>query len=269
MEVAFIKMHGAGNDFVVVDERATPLALPPGRIAELADRRRGIGFDQLVRLQAPRDPAAAVRMRIDNADGSESAACGNATRCVAALATAGRPGPVTVETATGLLACIVLAPDRVEVDMGAPNLDAASLGIERAQVDTLHLPLEGDPAGCSIGNPHATFFVDDPDAIDLERVGPAIEHDPLFAARANIGFARVVAPGTLRLRVWERGAGRTLACGTGACAALVNAHRRGLTGRAARVVMDGGTLEIEWREADDRVRMTGPVAIAFEGRFAP
>ncbi len=260
MRVPFTKMHGCGNDFVVLDERAHPLRLTPGQAAALCDRRRGIGCDQLVSLE-PAGPAA-VFMRIRNADGSESGTCGNATRCVAAvLAAETGLDRVTVHTIAGALACERLPDGRVRVDMGAPRLGWRDVPLAR-EADTLHLPLPGDPAALSMGNPHATFFVPDVDAIGTR--GAALERDPLFAERANIGFAHVLAPDRIRLRVWERGTGLTLACGSGACATLVNAARRGLSARRAEILMDGGTLEIEWRD-DDRVWMTGPVATSFTG----
>ena len=207
-------------------------------------------------------------MHIHNPDGSEAGACGNATRCVAALLAAetGRHHLV-IQTIAGDLSANVLRPDRVAVDMGPARLDWCDIPLARP-ADTLHLDLaEGpvaDPAAASMGNPHATFFVSDLASIPIETIGPRLEHHPLFPEQANIGFAQVLEPHRLRLRVWERGAGLTRACGSGACAALVNAHRRGLTGRVALVVMDGGELAIEWL-ANGNVLMIGPVAIAFTG----
>ncbi|HET6184376.1 MAG TPA: diaminopimelate epimerase [Acetobacteraceae bacterium] len=269
MRVPFRKMHGCGNDFVVLDARQTPLALTPARAAALADRRRGIGCDQLIVIEpAPAASDAAAFMRIRNPDGDEAAACGNATRCVAALIAAetGLTEPV-IRTVAGDLRCTVLAPDRVTVDMGPARLGWQDIPLARP-ADTLHLDLAlgplADPAAASLGNPHATFFVPDLAAVPVEMLGPRLEHDPIFPERANIGFAQVLAPNRLRLRVWERGAGLTLACGSGACAAVVNAHRRGLTGRSATVIVDGGALEIAWR-ASGHVLMTGPVATAFTG----
>ncbi len=262
MRADFVKMEGAGNDFVVIDERVAVLDLAPARIRQLADRRLGIGFDQLVRLRPAEGREAELRMVIHNADGSEAGACGNATRCVAAFA-----GVSLIETASGVVRAHADEDGRVTVDMGAPRFDAHAIGLTAPVEDTSHLPLAGDPAGCSMGNPHATFFVDRDDEDRVRRDGPRHERDPLFRDRANIGFAVVAAPDRIRLRVWERGAGLTLACGTGACAALVNAHRRGLAGRAATVVLDGGTLGIEWRASDGHVLMTGPAATSFTGSF--
>jgi diaminopimelate epimerase len=269
MIARFVKMHGCGNDFVVFDERSAPLGLTPTRVAALADRRRGIGCDQLITIEPP--PAnsnADVFMRIRNPDGAEAGACGNATRCVVSLLAdeTGRSHQV-IRTVGGNLASDRLSDGRVTVDMGAARLDWTDVPLAR-RMDTLHLDLAlgavADPAACSMGNPHATFFVDDVGATAVDTLGPALEHDPLFPERANIGFAEIHSPDHIRLRVWERGAGLTLACGSGACAALVNAHRRGLTGRRATVAVDGGALEIAWR-ADGHVLMTGPVATAFTG----
>ncbi len=260
MRVPFHKMHGAGNDFVVVDEREAALGLSPLRVAALADRHTGIGCDQFIALGRAAD--ADATMRIFNPDGSEAGACGNATRCVADLLfrETGRTGQA-IRTVAGILDSVILPNGSVRVDMGEVRLGWQDIPLAHA-ADTLHLPLPGDPAAASMGNPHVTFF-GEPLASAAER-GPLVEHDPLFPDRVNVGFVEVMAPGRLRLRVWERGAGLTLACGSGACAALVNAHRRGLTGRCAQIVVDGGVLEIAWRE-DGHVEMTGPVATAFQG----
>jgi diaminopimelate epimerase len=266
MEIPFIKMHGAGNDFVVLDGRAHPLNLTPQRIRLLADRRLGIGCDQLISLE-PAEDGADVFMRIHNPDGSEAGACGNATRCVASLIDT---PTVTIRTISGDLPATLLPDGRVTVDLGQPRLGWAEVPLA-APLDTLHLPLaEGataDPAACSMGNPHATFFVDAIEGLDIARLGPRFETDVLFPDRANIGFAQILGPDRIRLRVWERGAGLTLACGSGACAALVNAVRRDLATCRAELLLDGGTLTIEWREADGHVLMTGPVETSFAGRI--
>ena len=274
----FTKMHGCGNDFVVFDERAGSLGLTPSRAAAIADRRTGVGCDQLIVLEPlPAGANADAFMRIRNPDGGEAGACGNATRCVAHLlaAQSGR-NRLVIRTIAGDLPAEILADGRVCVDMGPASLGWADVPLSRP-MDTLHLDLAAgpvaDPAACSMGNPHATFFVADLAGVPIHQIGPVLEHDPLFPDRANIGFAQILAPNRLRLRVWERGAGLTLACGSGACAALVNAHRRGLTQRRATVMVDGGELEIEWRD-DGHVRMTGPVAVSFTGQidltaFAP
>ena len=269
MIAPFVKMHGAGNDFVVFDERRESFGFTPARAAALADRRAGIGCDQFITIERP--PAgsnADAFMRIRNPDGYEAGACGNATRCVADLLAreTGRAVQV-IRTEAGNLPSEVLADGRVRVDMGPVRFGWRDIPLAR-EMDTLHLQLSSgvlaDPAGASMGNPHATFFVGDVAAVPIEALGPGLEHDPLFPQRANIGVAQVLAADRIRLRVWERGAGLTLACGSGACAALVNAARRGLTGRAATIVVDGGELEIAWRE-DGHVLMTGPVATAFTG----
>jgi diaminopimelate epimerase len=268
MRVSFVKMHGCGNDFVVLDERGGTLGLTPARAAAIADRRRGIGCDQVISLEpAGAESDAAVFMRIRNADGSEAGACGNATRCVAALISAETGGGrIKIATSAGDLCTDVFSKVQVAADMGPPGLDGRHSPLARP-ADTLHLDFAGpvsDAAAVSMGNPHATFFVPDLHLVQIETVGPQLEHDELFPERANIGFAQILGPDRIRLRVWERGAGLTLACGSGACAAVVNAHRRGLTGRLATVDLDGGELVIEWLDSG-RVLMTGPVATAFEG----
>ncbi len=264
----FTKAHGAGNDFVIIDERVRPLNLSEAKVRALSDRRTGIGCDQFITLHPPPPGTDAdLVMRIRNPDGSEAGACGNATRCVAELLFEenGRPYQV-IRTIAGDLPAERLADGRQRVDMGAPGLVWSDIPLAHA-VDTLHLPLPGDPAACGMGNPHATLFVPDLVAVPIDTLGPLLERDPLFPDRANIGFAQVLAPDRIRLRVWERGAGLTLACGSGACAALVNAHRRGLVERRATVLVDGGALEIEWTAAG-RVLMAGPVATSFHGIVA-
>jgi len=271
----FRKMHGLGNDFVVLDGRADSraLALNPSRIRAIADRRAGIGCDQLIVVAPPTERIADVRMLIFNADGSEVAACGNATRCVAWLAmTESGQNSVVIETRAGLLDAESRGPVQVAVDMGPARLDWREIPLAQAK-DTLHLDISAgslsDPVAVSMGNPHAVFFVEDAEAVDLDTLGPGLEHHPIFPERANIEVATVLPPspdgtGRIRMRVWERGAGITPACGTGACATLVAAARRGLTPRRAELILDGGSLEIEWLQ-DDHVLMTGPVASSFTG----
>ena len=265
----FIKMHGLGNDFVVLDGRAHPLAIDEQATRAIADRHTGIGCDQLIIIEPPLRAGAAALMRIRNADGGEVGACGNAARCVAALLMRESGAQrISLETASGMLDATLRDDGSVTVDMGAPRLAWRDIPLAR-EADTLHVNLTrgplADPVCTSMGNPHATFFVADVKAIDLATLGPALEHDAIFPERANIGIAQMLGRDRLRLRVWERGAGITPACGTGACAALVAAHRRGLAGRRADIVADGGTLIIEWREGDDHVLMTGPVAVSFTG----
>ncbi|MDX1424397.1 MAG: diaminopimelate epimerase [Kiloniellales bacterium] len=268
----FIKMHGLGNDFVVIDARREPLALDAAAVRAVADRRAGVGCDQLIVMEPASNGAADVFMRIRNADGGEVEACGNATRCVASLimAETGRDR-CTVETRAGALPAVAARDGAIAVDMGAVRTAWREIPLAR-QMDTLHLELTRgplrDPVAVNIGNPHAVFFVDDAAAIDLAGLGPSLEHDPVFPERANIGVAEVVGPDRLRVRVWERGVGLTRACGTGACAAAAAAHRRGLTGRKVEVRLDGGPLALEWRE-DGHMVMTGPVATSFTGVFAP
>jgi diaminopimelate epimerase len=264
MNIGFVKMHGCGNDFVILDERAGTLDLTPARAAFLADRRIGAGCDQVIAIQP--EPAADAFMRIWNPDGSEAGACGNATRCVAdiLMRDTGRSA-VTIRTVSGDLPATRGANGLITVDMGPPRLDWVDIPLA-APADTLRLDLPGEPAAASMGNPHATFFIPDLDAVRITDIGPALETHAFFPQRANIGFAQIIDPETMRLKVWERGAGLTLACGSGACAALVNAHRRGLTHRRARVILDGGTLEIEWRD-DGHVMMTGPAVTAFRGEI--
>src|SRR5438105_3205223 len=267
-QVRFRKMHGLGNDFVVLDRRRHSIAVDAAAARALADRHTGIGCDQLILLDRPRDPSARLFMRILNADGSEAEACGNASRCIARLV-ADETGDrrVTIETAAGLLATELLPDRSVAVDMGPARTGWRDIPLAREmETDRVDLTLGplAEPVCTNVGNPHATFFVADAEAIDLAALGPRLEHDALFPERANIGVAAVLDRGRIRFRVWERGAGITRACGTGACAALVAAHRRGLTGRQAIVVLDGGTLDIRWRD-DGHVIMTGPAALAFEG----
>ncbi len=271
--IAFRKMHGLGNDFVVIDMRREAAAIDGAAARALADRHTGIGCDQLILIEMPRDPTAQIFMRILNADGSEAAACGNGARCIARLI-AEETGErhVRLETLAGLLDAELLADWRVAVDMGPARTGWRDVPLARA-MDTLCVDLAAgvlaSPVCTSIGNPHATFFVGDADAVDLAALGPLLEHDTLFPERANIGVATVRGPERIRLRVWERGAGITQACGSGACAALVAAHRRGLTGRHATVALDGGDLDILWRpdkeEERGHVIMTGPATLAFEG----
>jgi diaminopimelate epimerase len=269
-KIPFLKMHGLGNDFVVLDLRRGAIPVGAGAVRVLADRRTGIGCDQVILLEPPRHPAAQVLMRIRNADGSEAEACGNATRCVAELLYRDtRDRRVRIETAAGLLEATALPDGSVAVDMGQVRTGWREIPLARAMetdgVDLTMGPLTG-PVCTNIGNPHATFFVDDAEAVDLAALGPVLEHHPLFPERANIGVAKIRERGRIRLRVWERGAGITPACGSGACAAVVAAHRRGLADRRAVVDLDGGRLAIDWRE-DGHVIMTGPATLSFEGAF--
>lgn len=253
-------MHGLGNDFVIIDARDTAVAMPSARARAIADRREGIGCDQIVLLEA--SSVADVRMRIFNADGGEVEACGNAARAVAHLL----GGAPRIETLAGT---ITAQRDRggVTVDMGSPRFEWDAIPIAYP-LDTGTLPLAWDgleqPAAVNVGNPHLVFFVDDCDAIDLARIGPVIEHDPVFPARINVNIAAVTGPSSLDLRVWERGAGLTRACGTGASATAVVALRTGRVTGPVAVTLPGGTLTIDWR-AGETIRMSGPATHVFTG----
>jgi len=263
MRVPFIKMHGLGNDFVVLDGRTE--AVPPmdARLAAaIANRHTGIGCDQLILLEP--SAAADFAMRIFNADGSEVEACGNATRAVGLLH--GRPARIAT------LAGVVEAEPSgtgIAVDMGEPRFGWDEIPLSYA-MDTLTMPVGWEdldaPVAVNVGNPHVIFFVPDTDAVDLARLGPLIETDPLFPRRVNVNVATIESRSAIRLRVWERGAGLTLACGTGACATAVGAMRRGLVDREVTVTLPGGPLTIAWGQ-DNRIRMTGPATEAFRGTF--
>ena len=261
--IAFKKMHGLGNDFVVLRSGGT---LQPGLVRALADRHRGVGFDQLadVREAGP----DRVEITFYNADGTTSAACGNATRCIAdwVMTKHGTSALEVDVTGRGTLQAVRRADGLISVNMGAPLIDWADIPLAR-QMDTTELPIDGAPTATGIGNPHCTFFVDDAEAVDLAAVGPEIEHHPLFPERTNVQFATVLSETQIRMRVWERGTGITLASGSSSCATAVAAARRGLTGRKVDIVLDGGTLEIDWRE--DGVWMTGPTAHVFDGVLTP
>ena len=270
MDIPFVKMHGLGNDFVVLDARARPLDWSEEHYRRVADRRTGIGCDQFMVLRPPmRD--GDVFMEIRNADGGEVEACGNGTRCVAALMFDERGrGEAAVETVAGTLLAARAPDGLVRVDMGPARLAWDEIPLA-GPADTLCLDLArgplAAPTATNIGNPHATFFVEDAGAVDLETWGPRIEHDALFPERANVGVAEMQGRAAMRLRVWERGVGITRACGTGACAAVAAAVRRGLGDRRMDVHLDGGALGIEWRESDGHLLMTGPAAVSFRGEL--
>lgn len=257
----FMKMHGLGNDFVVLDSRASGGLPDAATVAAMADRHRGVGFDQLAVI-LPGDNADA-RLVFYNADGSVSAACGNATRCIARFLL-DEAGAQALRLATDH--AVLLAEDAggglTRVNMGAPVLDWAGVPLAR-DVDLLHLPIAGDPVATGMGNPHMTFFVPDADAVDLRSFGPEHEHHPLYPRRTNVEVVQVLSDSEIVLRIWERGAGITLASGSCSCAVVVAAARRGLTGRRVRVNVPGGVLEIDWRA--DGVWMTGPTAHVFDG----
>jgi diaminopimelate epimerase len=270
MSRPFLKMNGLGNDFVVVEARSAPFAPTAEEVRAIADRAGGVGCDQLIAIE----PAEGVdaRVRFWNADGEEVSACGNGTRCVGWLLmqSTGKDQAV-IETKAGLLKAERAGERLVSVDMGAPRLAWNEIPLaEPHDTRALDVPLHpalADPGACvSMGNPHVVFFVDDLEAVDIRAIGPAVERHPLFPEQVNVGFAQVKGRDRIRLRVWERGAGLTKACGTGACAALVAAARRDLTGRSAILELDGGELLIEW-DASDHVIMTGPAAVDFAGEL--
>jgi diaminopimelate epimerase len=263
--LAFMKMHGAGNDFVVIDTRGQGAVTTPALARALGDRHFGVGFDQLAEI---RDAEGAdFGLEFWNSDGSRAEACGNATRCVSdyMMGQLGRDA-LTLVTVRGGLRAVRRADGLVSVNMGQPQLDWAEVSLARA-MDTLHLPLAGDPVAVGMGNPHCVFFVADAEAVDLAGVGPGWEVDPLFPRKTNVEFVSLLGPDHLRMRVWERGTGITLACGSGACAVAVAAARRGLTGRRVVIEADGGRLEVDWR--DDGVWLTGPVVHVLDGRLTP
>ena len=269
----FAKMNGLGNEIAVLDARERPLTLNASAVEALATPEKGIGFDQLMVLLPPRNPLADVYTEIWNADGSKVAACGNGSRCVAwyVMREMNRENLV-IETEAGLLGAVSVGPNMISVDMGAPIFEWERIPMSE-RMDTMRIelqvgpiddPILHGPGVVNMGNPHCVFFVQDAELAPVEAVGPMIEYHPLFPERTNVGFAEIVARDHIRLRVWERGAGLTKACGTGACAALVAAVRRRLCDRSAKVQVDGGMLQIEWRESDNHVIMTGAVALESE-----
>jgi diaminopimelate epimerase len=271
--LSFRKMNGLGNDFVVLDARSHAFALGPDTVRAIADRKEGIGCDQLIALEP--SGTADVFMRIFNADGGEVGACGNAARCVAALISAERGRPqVSIETVSGVLGATVTTDGSVTIEMGAPRFAWNEIPLAEPFHDTRRIELQigpidhpvlHSPSVVNVGNPHCLFFVDDVEAHDLARFGPMLEHHPLFPERANISLVQVLGPEAIKVRTWERGAGLTRACGTAACAAAVAGARRKLTGRKVTVSLPGGDLLVEWRESDGHILMTGPYALDFEG----
>ena len=257
----FMKMHGLGNDFVVIDERATGPVVDAALARAIGDRHRGVGFDQLAVIR--HCAQADVELVFWNADGSTAGACGNATRCIAAYEM-GRTGAdtLTLRTERGILFARDLGDGITSVNMGPPLLNWQDVPLAR-EMDTLELPVEGGPTATGMGNPHCTFFVEDAEALDLAAFGAAHEHHELFPERTNVQIAHLIAPDHLRMRVWERGVGITLASGSSSCATAVAAARRGLTGRHVRVTLDGGDIVIDWR--DDGVWMSGATAHVFNG----
>lgn len=273
MAIKFRKMHGLGNDFVIIDNRDGARQFGTEQIRHLCDRRFGAGCDQLMLLLPAQNAGADCFMRIYNPDASESGACGNGTRCVAAMLMRDeKRDSCVIETVSGVLACRAVENDMVEVDMGKPRLEWDQIPLSEER-DTLHLGIGdgdtlSDPVAVSMGNPHCVFFVRDVEKLSLETLGPAVERNALFPERTNVEFAEVQTTSAIRMRVWERGTGVTQACGSGACATMVAAVRRGLTGRKAEIILDGGSLYLEWRENDDHVLMTGPASFVYDGVMA-
>ncbi len=258
----FMKMHGLGNDFVVIDSRKRTHELSPKLVTAIGDRHRGVGFDQLAEITL-RD--GVPHLTFYNSDGSTSAACGNATRCIARyLMDETGARDLTLTTDRGTLPTRDAGNGLVSVNMGHPQLRWDDVPLAQ-EMDTLELPIDGAPSATGMGNPHCTFFVDDADTVDLETRGAEIEHHPLYPQRTNVQFASVIGENHLRMRVWERGVGPTLASGSSSCATAVAAARRGLTGRSVKIDLDGGTLQIDWK--DDGVWMTGGTAYVFDGVF--
>ena len=271
MRIAFTKMHGVGNDFVVFDAPPESLLEPPS-LQALADRRTGVGFDQALVLEPPRRAGTAVFYRVFNADGDEVEQCGNGARCIAALLHRRgrtRGGRVTLESPAGVVEAEVAGATSVSVDMGVPNFDPRSLPFDApAEADPYPLEVDGrtlEIGAVSLGNPHAVLVVPSVEAAPVAALGPAIERHARFPRRVNAGFLEIVDRGHLRLRVYERGAGETLACGTGACAAAAVARRRGLVDPEVRVGVRGGELRVNWAGRGQHIWLSGPAEVSFEG----
>ena len=274
MRIDFTKMHGVGNDFVVFDAPADATVLQAARLRALADRRTGIGFDQALVLEAPRRAGSAAYYRVFNSDGDEVEQCGNGARCVAALLQ--RRGhangeQLVLDSPAGPIAARIGADGDVAVDMGVPDFEPRSLPFDAvAEADSYALEVEGEElqiAVVSLGNPHAVLSVPAVTSAAVETLGPAIEQHLRFPRRVNVGFLELVDRDRVRLRVYERGAGETRGCGTGACAAVAVARRRGQVDRAVRVQVRGGELRVHWGGVGDHIWLSGPTQIAFQGHF--
>lgn len=268
MRIPFTKMHGLENDFVILDARAHGVMPNAVQCRRIANRRSGVGCDQIIVLDKPKNPAAHLYMHILNPDGSDGGACGNATRCVALLEMTQGQQKIIIETGAGLLP-VTRMGQHFMVDMGPARIGWKEIPLAHDH-DTLHVDVgvEGLPTAVCVnmGNPHAVFFVDDLEAIDLTKLGAVVETSALFPARTNVEFAVILDQETIRMRVWERGAGMTQACGSGACATLVAAARRGLTGQKAKLLLDGGVLDIAWQE-NNHVMMSGPATLSYRGEL--
>jgi len=271
--IPFRKMNGLGNDFVVIDGRARPIVVTEAMVRAASDRSTGVGCDQFILME--KSSFADVRMRIWNSEGGEVEACRNASRCIADLIlNEGEADEVSIETLGGMLKCSRAGEGMMSVDMGEPAFHWSQIPSAEEFFDTTKIelqigpiddPILHTPSAVNVGNPHAIFWVDDVEGYDLAKIGPLLENHPVFPERANISLAHVVDPGHMIMKVWERGAGLTRACGTAACAGAVAAARNELTGRDVRVTLPGGDLQISWRPEDDRIIMTGPFAYEFEG----
>ena len=267
--IPFMKMHGLGNDFVVMDAQrfgaADGVEMTPDLARAIGDRHRGVGFDQLVVISTKPDGGHGdAALTFWNADGTTAGACGNATRCVARylMDKNSSSDVLDLETERGVLSCWDNGDGRVRVNMGMPLLDWQDVPLAR-DMDTLRLPIDGAPTATGMGNPHCTFFVDDVDTVDLAAFGPEHEHHPLFPERTNVQVAQILSRSHIRMRVWERGVGITQASGSSSCATVVAAARRDLTDRKVTITLDGGDLDVDWR--DDGVHMTGATAHVFDG----
>jgi diaminopimelate epimerase len=272
MRIDFTKMHGVGNDFVVFDAPADPELLAPESLRRLADRRTGIGFDQALVLAPPRRPGSAAAYRIFNADGDEVEQCGNGARCIAALLNRRgltRSGALTLDSPAGPIHARIEADGSVAVDMGVPNFDPGSLPFRAPhEADSYPLEVSGgtvEIGAVSLGNPHAVLTVSAVESAPVATLGPEIERHPRFPRRVNAGFLEIVARGEVRLRVYERGAGETRGCGTGACAAVAVGRRRGLLDEVVRVGVRGGELRVNWAGSGEHIWLTGPTEISFAG----
>lgn len=262
----FLKMHGLGNDFVIVDSRIDGRKQSKQVVQAVSDRRTGVGCDQFIVIEPSKK--ADIFMRIYNPDGSEAESCGNATRCVALVGMEEiKKREITIETLGGVLSCRFETDGRVTVDMGKPKFEWKEIPLSR-QADTMNLALANgtvSAVGVNMGNPHAVIFLEGVENLDVQKLGPSLETDPLFPKRTNVEFVEVRNKHEMRMRVWERGAGETRACGSGACAAVAAAVKKGYVARKTRVHLDGGVLDFEWRESDDHMLMTGAATHVFDG----
>ena len=275
MSLRFSKMHGLGNDFVIVDCRRSAFALDTAGIRRLGDRHFGVGFDQLLTIESARDASCAFAYGIWNVDGSRAGQCGNGVRCIARWlvrdGALGATGRVRLESPSGPVAIELLDDGRVRADMGEPRFVPAEIPlVAKEEHDRYRIDVAGrevEVGAVSVGNPHAVVEVDDVAAAPVESLGPQIEHADAFPQRCNVGFAEVRSRGAIGLRVWERGVGETLACGSGACAAVAVLHRRGLVDAEVAVTLPGGTLDIRWTGPGETLWMTGPATFVFEGEW--